>query len=82
MIIAADLAVARGALHADARDALVQLIGGLGPLPSIADLRVEDALEAIRHDKKVVDVSKYYNTERLRPIYDFDGAPLFIMTSD
>ena len=32
--------------------------------------------------KKVVDVSKYYNTERLRPIYDFDGAPLFIMTSD
>jgi 3-dehydroquinate synthase len=55
MIIAADLAVARGALHADARDALVQLIGGLGPLPSIADLRVEDALEAIRHDKKVVD---------------------------
>ncbi|HEX8725265.1 MAG TPA: ATP-dependent 6-phosphofructokinase [Gemmatimonadaceae bacterium] len=32
--------------------------------------------------KKVVDVSKYYATERLRPIYDFDGAPLFIMTSD
>jgi hypothetical protein len=27
-------------------------------------------------------VSKYYNTERLRPIYQFDGAPLFIMTSD
>jgi len=27
-------------------------------------------------------VKKYYNTERLRPIYEFDGAPLFIMTSD
>jgi 6-phosphofructokinase 1 len=32
--------------------------------------------------KKVVNVKKYYNTDRLRPIYDFDGAPLFIMTSD
>ena len=40
---------------ADARDALGQLIVGLGPLPPIADLRVEDALEAIRRDKKVVD---------------------------
>jgi hypothetical protein len=29
-----------------------------------------------------VDVAKYYNTDRLRPIYEFDGAPLFIMTSD
>jgi hypothetical protein len=27
-------------------------------------------------------VKKYYNTDRLRPIYEFDGAPLFIMTSD
>ena len=33
-------------------------------------------------EKKVVDVPKYYQTERLRPIYEFDGAPLFIMTSD
>ena len=33
-------------------------------------------------EKKVVDVQKYYHTERLRPIYEFDGAPLFIMTSD
>jgi len=36
----------------------------------------------VTSEKKVVDVKKYYNTERLRPIYDFDGAPLFIMTSD
>ena len=39
-------------------------------------------ITSVTSDKKVVDVSKYYNTERLRPIYDFDGAPLFIMTSD
>ena len=36
----------------------------------------------VTSEKKVVDVKKYYNAERLRPIYDFDGAPLFIMTSD
>ncbi len=33
--------------------------------------------------KKVVDVAKYYNTERLRPYYkSFNFKPLFIMTSD
>jgi hypothetical protein len=30
----------------------------------------------------VVNVPRYYNTDRLRPIYDFDGAPLFIMAGD
>jgi len=39
-------------------------------------------LSSVTSDKKVVDVSKYYNTQRLRPIYQFDGKPLFIMTSD
>jgi 6-phosphofructokinase 1 len=39
-------------------------------------------IQSVTEVKKVVDVSKYYNTDRLRPIYDFDGAPLFIMTSD
>jgi ATP-dependent phosphofructokinase / diphosphate-dependent phosphofructokinase len=39
-------------------------------------------LSSVTSDKKVVDVPKYYNTDRLRPIYEFDGAPLFIMTSD
>jgi len=30
--------------------------------------------------KKVIDVAKYYNTERLRPLYKtFSGHPLFIM---
>ncbi len=39
-------------------------------------------ISSVTSEKKVVDISKYYNTDRLRPIYDFDGAPLFIMTSD
>jgi 6-phosphofructokinase 1 len=39
-------------------------------------------ITSVTSDKKIVDVRKYYNTERLRPIYEFDGAPLFIMTSD
>jgi 6-phosphofructokinase 1 len=39
-------------------------------------------ISSVTSEKKDVDVPKYYNTERLRPIYNFDGAPLFIMTSD
>jgi len=39
-------------------------------------------ITSVTSEKKVVDVPKYYNTDRLRPIYQFDGAPLFIMTSD
>jgi hypothetical protein len=40
-------------------------------------------MEAIIGTKKVVDVKKYYNTERLRPQYKaFTDLPLFIMTSD
>jgi 6-phosphofructokinase 1 len=39
-------------------------------------------ITSVTSEKKIVDVKKYYNTERLRPIYEFDGAPLFIVTSD
>ncbi|HZN24943.1 MAG TPA: ATP-dependent 6-phosphofructokinase [Burkholderiales bacterium] len=39
-------------------------------------------IQTVTAEKKIVDVPKYYNTERLRPIYEFEGAPLFIMTSD
>jgi ATP-dependent phosphofructokinase / diphosphate-dependent phosphofructokinase len=39
-------------------------------------------ITSVTSEKKVVDVKKYYNVGRLRPIYEFDGAPLFIMTSD
>jgi 6-phosphofructokinase 1 len=40
-----------------------------------------DSITMVTSEKKVVDVPKYYNTERLRPNYEFQGAPLFIMTS-
>jgi 6-phosphofructokinase 1 len=31
----------------------------------------------------VVNVERYYNTERYRPVFNsFDMAPLFIMTSE
>ncbi|MGE3525420.1 MAG: 6-phosphofructokinase, partial [Gemmatimonadales bacterium] len=39
-------------------------------------------IQSVTDEKKVVDVARYYHTDRLRPIYDFDRAPLFIMTSD
>lgn len=40
-------------------------------------------IEVVTGYKKVVDVQKYYNTERLRPKYEtFNGRPLLIMTSD
>jgi 6-phosphofructokinase 1 len=39
-------------------------------------------IQTVTAEKKVVDVPKYYNAERLRPIYEFEHAPLFIMTSD
>ncbi len=55
MLAAADLATARGALAARERQALVQLITQLGPLPPIGDLSTADVLEAIRRDKKVVN---------------------------
>jgi len=41
------------------------------------------AISRVTSNKKVIDVDRYYDTNRLRPIYEkFDGAPLFIMTSD
>lgn len=41
------------------------------------------AIETIMERKKVVDVQKYFNRERLRPKYEtFERQPLFIMTSE
>jgi 3-dehydroquinate synthase len=54
MLVAAELAVARGALADGDRRALAELIASLGPLPPIADLSSTAILEAMRHDKKVV----------------------------
>ena len=54
MLVAAELAVARGALADADRQALAELIASLGPLPPIADLSATAILEAMQHDKKVV----------------------------
>jgi 3-dehydroquinate synthase len=53
MLAAAELASTRGALADRDRQALSDLIAGLGPLPAIADVSTDQILEAVRHDKKV-----------------------------
>ena len=54
MLVAAELARARGALAETDRKALADLIASLGPLPPVADLSAAQMLEAMQHDKKVV----------------------------
>jgi 6-phosphofructokinase 1 len=40
-------------------------------------------VDVVTSTNKMVDVSKHYNTERLRPHYkSFEMKPLFIMTSE
>ncbi len=40
-------------------------------------------IDVVTSTKKTVNVEKYYNKERLRPLYtDFEMQPLFIMASD
>ncbi|MHB0970499.1 MAG: 6-phosphofructokinase [Thermoanaerobaculia bacterium] len=39
-------------------------------------------IDVVTNRKKVVDVRRYYNTDRYRPVYDFNRQPIFIMTSD
>ena len=55
-----------------------------GRLVSIHDGRYDTVpIDLVTSEKKLVNVQKYYNTERLRPIYEsFNGAPLFIMTGE
>jgi 3-dehydroquinate synthase len=55
MLVAAEVAVARGALPDSALRALSGLITALGPLPPVSDLRTRDVLAGIRRDKKIVD---------------------------
>jgi len=54
-----------------------------GRLVSLRNGRYDDVpLEVVTSVKKVVDVEKYYNRERLRPHYEsFESKPLFILTS-
>ena len=54
MLVAARLGAARGLLDTNDDAALTDLIGRMGPLPSVADLSVSDVLAAMRRDKKVV----------------------------
>ncbi len=55
MLAAADLATVRGALAEHERKALAELISALGPLPSVADLGLDEVMEVLRRDKKVVN---------------------------
>jgi 3-dehydroquinate synthase len=54
MLVASELAAARGALADDDRQALADLVTSLGPLPPIADVAVTQIVEAMQHDKKIV----------------------------
>jgi 3-dehydroquinate synthase len=54
MLVAAEIAVTRGAMPAADRDALSALIAKMGPLPAVADIPMAEILDAIGHDKKVV----------------------------
>jgi 6-phosphofructokinase 1 len=58
--------------------------GTSGQLVSVHNGRYGNVpLDVIIGANKVVDVDKYYNTERLRPKYKaFGDLPFFIMTSD
>jgi 3-dehydroquinate synthase len=60
MMVAAELASARGVLPAPDRDALRELLVKLGPLPPIGDLDAAHVVEAVSHDKKVVDGTLHY----------------------
>ena len=60
------------------------LEGISGRLINVRNGRYDNVpVEVVTSRKKVVDVRKFYNTERLRPLYKrFEATPLFIMTSD
>src|SRR5262245_30216295 len=55
MLVAADIAVARGALAKADRQALTDLITSLGPLPPIGDITTGQMLEVMYRDKKVIE---------------------------
>lgn len=55
MLVAAEVAAARGLLRPEDQAALRGLIMQLGPLPQVADLPLPDLLDSIRRDKKVAD---------------------------
>jgi 3-dehydroquinate synthase len=54
MLVAGELALARGALAEQDARALAEIIASLGPLPPITDVATSLIMEAMRHDKKMV----------------------------
>lgn len=60
------------------------LRGSHGRLVMLKNGRYDNMpIEVVTSTKKLVNVDKYYNKERLRPLYtDFEMQPLFIMASD
>jgi 3-dehydroquinate synthase len=54
LLVAADVAAARGVMPEDDRAAISALITQLGPLPAVGDLTCGEVMQAMRHDKKVV----------------------------
>ncbi len=60
------------------------LDGVFGRLVNVRNGRYDNVpIDVVTSHKKAVDVRKFYNTDRLRPIYErFEAKPLFIMTSD
>ena len=61
------------------------ILGGTsGRLVNIRNGRYDNVpIEVVTSRKKTLDVKKFYNKDRLRPTYErFEGAPVFIMTSD
>ena len=55
MLVAAHLAAARGALAELDRQALADLVASLGPLPPVGDVSAGQLIDAMAHDKKMVE---------------------------
>jgi 6-phosphofructokinase 1 len=60
------------------------LEGSSGRLVNVRNGRYDNVpIDVVVSRRKTVDVRKFYNKERLRPVYErFEAAPVFIMTSD
>ena len=54
MLAASHIAVARRTMRATDRDALMNLMTAMGPLPAVADVPAAELMEAMARDKKIV----------------------------
>jgi 3-dehydroquinate synthase len=60
MLVAAEVAAARGVLPVADQEALSRLINRMGPLPPVTDLSTREVLEVARRDKKIVGGRLYF----------------------